>query len=225
MISNSELYYTKMKEFQDKRVELTDAHDKKVKTLERFQGSTGYEEDMKEENKRFEDELKALRDEYRPTFNTIFSGMFEAIGRRSVSAPTNDQVNLLNVLKMKKKVTLEDCQRTAEAVKDNPIAVSIVTEIAHDHGIMHSFDNLCPEMSSQRASDIVTGMKQGLEDYLLYDTTRASRIVAKHNETMYGVTDVKLPKRKIFTNQEEFYRDTVGLEGETFRLFSEIIDA
>ena len=225
MISNSELYYKNMKAFQDKRIELTKEHDSIVKRLERFEGSTGYEEDLKKENERFEVELRSLRDEYRPTFDTILSGMVEAIGRRSVSAPTSDQVNLLNVLKMKRKVTLEDCRRTAEAVKDNPIAVSVVTEIAHDHGIMHSFDHLCPEMSSQRASDIVTGMKEGLEDFLLYDTPRASRIVAKHNETMYGVTDTKLPKRRVFTNQEEFYRDVVGLEGDTFSQFSEIVDA
>ena len=47
MITNTELYYTKMKAFQDKRAELTEAHDKKVKSLERFKGSKGYEEDLK----------------------------------------------------------------------------------------------------------------------------------------------------------------------------------
>ena len=56
MITNTELYYTKMKAFQDKRVELTEAHDKKVTALERFKGSKGYDEEMKKENERFEAE-------------------------------------------------------------------------------------------------------------------------------------------------------------------------
>lgn len=224
MITNTELYYAKMKAFQDKRAELTEAHDKKVKSLERFKGSKGYEEDLKKENERFEAELTALRDEYRPGLLTVIGGMMDAIGRRSVSAPTNDQVNLLNVLKMKKKVTLEECQRTAEAVKDNPIAVSVVTEIAHDHGIMQSFDYLCPEMSSQKASDIVTGLKNGMEDFLQYDTTRASRIAKKYHEEHYGAVEGGLTKRKLFTDQADFYREE-GFDPETLRQFSEIVDA
>ena len=225
MITNTELYYTKMKAFQDKRAELTEAHDKKVKSLERFKGSKGYEEDLKKENDRFEAELKDLRDEYRPGLQTVFGGMMDAIGRRSVSAPTNDQVNLLNVLKMKKKVTLEECQRTAEAVKDNPIAISVVTEIAHDHGIMHSFDHLCSEMSSQRASEIVTGMKNSLEDFLQYDTTRASRLAKEYHDTHYGETEGGLTKRRLFTDQKDFYREEMGFSPEEFSQFSEIVDA
>lgn len=224
MITNTELYYAKMKAFQDKRAELTEAHDKKVKSLERFKGSKGYEEDLKKENDRFEAELAALRDEYRPGLLTVIGGMMDAIGKRSVSAPTNDQVNLLNVLKMKKRVTLEECQRTAEAVKDNPIAVSVVTEIAHDHGIMQSFDYLCPEMSSQKASDIVTGLKNGMEDFLQYDTTRASRIAKKYHEEHYGAVEGGLTKRKLFTDQADFYREE-GFDPETLRQFSEIVDA
>ena len=224
MITNTELYYAKMKAFQDKRAELTEAHDKKVKSLERFKGSKGYEEDLKKENERFEAELTALRDEYRPGLLTVIGGMMDAIGKRSVSAPTNDQVNLLNVLKMKKKVTLEECQRTAEAVKDNPIAISVVTEIAHDHGIMQSFDYLCPEMSSQKASDIVTGLKNGMEDFLQYDTTRASRIAKKYHEEHYGAVEGGLTKRKLFTDQADFYREE-GFDPETLRQFSEIVDA
>ena len=224
MITNTELYYAKMKAFQDKRAELTEAHDKKVKSLERFKGSKGYEEDLKKENERFEAELTALRDEYRPGLLTVIGGMMDAIGKRSVSAPTNDQVNLLNVLKMKKRVTLEECQRTAEAVKDNPIAVSVVTEIAHDHGIMQSFDYLCPEMSSQKASDIVTGLKNGMEDFLQYDTTRASRIAKKYHEEHYGAVEGGLTKRKLFTDRDDFYR-AEGFDPETLRQFSAIVDA
>lgn len=223
MIKNTELYYTKMKEFQDKRAEIVDAHEKKLKSLERYKGSKGYGEELKQENECFEADLKSLRDEYRSAIYTVFGGMIDAIGKRSISAPTNDQVNLLNVLRMKKKVTLEECQRTAEAVKDNPIAVSVVTEIAHDHGIMQSFDHLCPEMSSGRASEIVTNMKDGLEDYLMYDTTRASRAAKRYHEEHYGSAEIGLVKRTPFTDQADFY-DREGLNSDTFKMFSEIVD-
>ena len=224
MITNTELFYTKMKQFQDRRLDMTEEHDKAVKALERWKGSKGYEEELKKFNDKFEADLTALREEYRPSFRTILGGMTDAIGRRSISAPTTDQVNLLNLLKLKKKVTLEECQRIAESVKDNPIAVSVVTEIAHDHGILQSFDHLCPEMSSQTASRIVTNLKDGIEDFLQYDTTRASRLAKQYHEMRYGETEGGLTKRRIFNNQAEFYHE-IGLEGETMRQFSEIVDA
>ena len=225
MISNTELFYVKAKQFQDKRREIEEGYEKNLKALERFKGSKGYEDELTKAKEKHEADLTALRDEYRPTFLTIFGGMMDAIGKRTVNAPTNDQINLLNVLKMKKKVTLEDCQRIAEAVKDNPIAVSVVTEIAHDHGIMRSFDDLCPEMSSQRAIEVVTGMKDGLEDWLMYDTTKASRMVKAYHEEHYGASETPLTKRKMFENQTECFRDLVGLEGESMKQFSEIVDA
>lgn len=225
MIKNTELFYVKAKAFQDKREDIESNYENNVKSLERFKGSKGYGEELSKLNEKHEADLSALREEYRPTFLTIFGGMMDAIGKRSISAPTNDQINLLNVLKMKKKVTLEECQRTAEAVKDNPIAVSVVTEIAHDHGIMQSFNYLCPEMSSGRASEIVTNMKDGLEDWLMYDTTKASRMVKQFHEDRYGASETPLTKRKMFENQTECFRDLIGLEGESMKQFSEIVDA
>jgi hypothetical protein len=228
MITNTELYYIKMKEFQDSREELTEEHEKNVKSLKqslaRYKGSKGYEEDLAKENKRYETELQTLRDEYRPVLHTVFGGMMDAIGKRSIAAPTNEQVNLLNVLKMKRKVTLEECQRTAAAVKDNPIAVSIVSEIAQDHGIGCSFNDLCPEMTSQRAYEIVTNMKDSLEDFLMYDTTKASRLAKEYHDIRYGATDGQLVKRRLFTDQDDFYREE-GFDPETLKQFQDIVDA
>ena len=225
MITNTELLYTKARAFQDKRAEIVGNYEKSLQALERFKGSKGYEEDLKRLQEKHEEALTALIEEYRPGFQVVFGGMMDAIGRRSIKAPTNDQINLLNVLRMKKKVSEEELQRTAEAVKDNPIAVSVVTEIAHDHGIMRNYDSLCPEMSSQKASEIVTGMKSGLEDFLQYDTTRASRLAKQYHEEHYGATESSLTKRRLFSDMTEFYKNEIGLEGESLRHFSEIVDA
>ena len=225
MIKNSDLFYVKAKQYQEKRQEIVDEYEVRLKALERFKGSKGYEDELKKLKEAHEADLTTLQSEYRTTFLTIFGGMMDAIGKRSVSAPTTDQINLLNVLKMKKKVTLEDCQRTAEAVKDNPIAISVVTEIAQDHGIMISFDGLCPEMSSQKASDIVTGMRENIEDWLLYDTTKASRMAKRYHEEHYGASDTDLTKRTPFEDKTGCFRDLVGLEGDSVRQFTDIVDA
>lgn len=224
MITNTKLLYEKAKQFQDERLKLINEYEEKLKSLDRFQGSKGYDEERKKLDDKHEEDLQALRDEYRSGFHTVFGGMMDAIGKRSVTAPTSDQVNLLSILKMKKKVTLEELQRTAEAVKDNPLAVSIVTEIAHDHKIPMSFDHLCPEMSSQRASDIVKRLNESIEDFLLYDTTRASRLAKKYHDDLYGAVEGGLTKRRIFTSQAEFFSE-IGFDDEMLKQFSDIVDA
>ena len=223
-MTNTELFYKKMQAFQDRRIEIVEAYEKDLENLKRFEGSEGYKEDRKKLDEKHEAELKQLQNEYRPGIWMAFGGMVDAIGRRTVSAPTNDQVNLLNVLKMKRKVTLEECQRVAESVKDNPIAVSLVTEIAHDHGLMHSFDYLCPEMSSQTASDIVGTLKEFANDFLQYDTSKASRVAKEYHDVRYGDSGFKPSKRRRFEDQDSFYYKTLNFTEDSFKLFSDIVN-
>ena len=148
----------------------------------------------------------------------------DVIGNRSMNAPTTDQVNLLNVLKMKKKVTLEECQRAAEAVKDNPLALKIVTEIANDHGILRSFDRMCPEMSSEQATNVVSVLKNSVEDFLAHKTSRASRIAEKYYISNYGAYNGVLPDRRLFDSKEEFY-SSMGISEDVLSQFADIVDA
>ena len=225
MITNTDLFFVKAKDFQDKRIEILDGYEKNLKALERFKGSQGYEEDVKKLNEALEADLSGLRDEYFPGFITIFGGMVDAIGRRSVKAPTNEQLNLLQLLRMKKKVTLEELERTAEAVKDNPIAIGIITEISKENDFHRDFSSLCPEMSSETASELVKGMKSGLDDFMRYNTTKASRLAKKYHEDHYGDTEATLTKRRVFTDKEGCFWEVANMDRETMIKFSEIVDA
>ena len=71
MITNTELLYTKAKQFQDKRTQLMTDYETKVQNLERFKGSQGYEEDLKKLTDKHNSDLSALIEEYRPSFDTI----------------------------------------------------------------------------------------------------------------------------------------------------------
>jgi len=224
MITNTETFYIRAKKFQDARKELTDKFERDLKGLERFRGSKGYEEEEKKLREKFETELRSLQDEARASFNAIYSGMIDNIGKRTVKAPTTDQINLLNILKLKKKVTEEELSRVAESVKDNPIAVSLVTEIAHDHGIMRNYDSLCSEMSSETASKVVESLKAWTEDFVQFDTTRASRLAKEYHERNYGATDTPLTKRRLFEGKSDCFSELVGLDDQGLRLFSEVVD-
>lgn len=224
MMKNTELFYRQAKTFQDKRAAINEQYSKDKQALEPYRGSQGFEDESKQLDEKHTADLAALVNESRPGMLAVLKSMYEAIGSRSMPAPTTEHTNLLNVLRMKSKVTEQDCQRVAEAVKDNPLAVSVVSEIAREHGIVHSYDNLCPEMSTKRAGEILATLKNELEDFLQYDTSRVSRLVQKHDMDFYGQSSNRLTPRATFATQAEFY-STVGLEGENMRKFAEIVDA
>lgn len=225
-MKNTELFYRKAKRFQDKRNEIDTKYEKDLQALEKYKGSSGYDEEVKEIRKKYEKDLQELIKESRPDFYTVLRSMSEKIEHRSIPAPSIDMINNLKLLEMKSHLTLEECSMIAESVKDNPIAVGVVSDIAFDKKVvasLHHFDYLCPIMSNNAASDIVKGLQRDIEDFLQFNTTKASRLASDYQFNHYGNTGSNATKRNLFSSQSEFY-DSVGLSGDTFSKFSAIVD-
>lgn len=225
MVRKTEAFYVKAKQYQDKRAELVSEYEKKLQSLKKYEGSKGYQKDLEKLQKDHKEALTALQGEYRQSLNTLLTGMDEAISRRKVNAPTNDQLNLIHLLKMKKKVTAEELDRVAEMVKDNGIAMGIISEIAHDNEIRgRNYLAMCKEMSSQTASEVVSGIRNGLEDWLQYDTTRAGRLANQYYHDKYGTPEATLRKRPLFEDMDGCFKDLAGLDHAGLQLFSEAVD-
>lgn len=225
MIKNTEAFYARAKQFQDKRTALVSEYERKLKSLKKYQGSSGYEEDMKKLKKEHTEALTALQNEYRQSLRTILKGMSEAVGRRKVNPPTNDQLNLIHLLKLRNKVTEEELDRVAEMVKDNGVAMGVIQEIAQANGIVRNYQSMCKEMSSSYAQKVINGMSKGLEDWLLYDTKKSGRLAEKFYSDRYGVTLEKdLPKRALFEDVAGCFEEIAGLDQEELKLFSEAVD-
>ena len=226
-MKNTELFYRKAKKFQDKRAEIDAKYEKDLQDLKKYEGSSGYTEEVKEIRKKYEKDLQDLITESRPDFYTVLRSMSEKIEHRSIPAPSIDMINSLKLLEMKSHLTLEECSMIAESVKENPIAVGVVSDIAFDKELTPTknyFNNLCPIMSNQTATSILRGLRTDIEDFLQYNTTKISRLVEKHNNEKYGsYVTVKNNKRPLFSSPSEFY-DYVGLSGEEYEKFSAIVD-
>lgn len=228
MIRNSELFYAKARDFQDERARLTSSYERQLKSLERFAGSAGYDEDVEKLTATHEAALKALREKYRPELQSILAAMLDAVDRRTVTAPTAEQLNLLTALQMQKKPSLDMLQRAAETVKDNPVALAVVSDIARQHGYPQSFRSLCPEMGSDEAASLIQGMQTGvLDDFLNHDTTRLSRTVRDFYNNEYGGRGEPTPlkKRPLFENRESCFHEMWGFDSDTLQRFSAIVDA
>lgn len=224
MIKNTEAFYTKARQYQDKRAQLVSDYESQLESLKKYEGSSGYQEDLEKLQKSHKEALTALQDEYRQSLNTILGGMMDAVGRRKINAPTNEQLNLIHLLKMKDKCSMEELDRVFEMVKDNGIAVGIVQEVARASGVMKNYEARCEEMSSSYAQRVINGLRDAVEDWIMYDTPRAGRVANKFNARHYGAPEATLRKRPLFEDMAGCFSDLAGLDQEGLRLFSEAVD-
>lgn len=227
MINNTEAFYVKAKEFQDKRAEMMEEYANQLKSLKRYEGSDGYEDDVKKIKKEHNEKLVELQNEYRRSLNTILQGMTDVLSRRTVTPPTNDQLNLIQLLKMREKVTQSELDRVAEMVKDNGIAIGVVQEVANLNGIIRNYQSMCDEMSTDYAQRIIKNVQSGLEDWIKYDTSRAERKANQYFHDKYGTPitpDIEMHKRPIFNDMNECYREMAGLTQEGLDKFAEAVN-
>jgi len=87
-----------------------------------------------------------------------------------------------------------------------------------------SFKEFYDEMPSKIASETVSDLKDGLDDFLQYNTTKASRLVEKFQIDKYGSFSGQLTRRIPFNSKEEFYKG-FGLDEDSLKQFSVIVDA
>lgn len=225
MISNTEAFFITAKRFQDARAKMVSEYDDKIQSMKSYKGSSYYDKEVSALKEKHEEDLKALQDKCRKELLIIMDGMDKAIDKRRINPPTNEQLNLIHLLKMREKVTEEELDRVAEMVRDNGIALGIVQEIAHENEIVKNYTSLCTEMSSRMAHDVIKGIRDGLEDWILYDTGKAGRMANKYHKELYGNLEMVLPKRPMFSTEEDCFMELAGLYPEHLKLFSEIVNA
>lgn len=222
MVSNTEAFYTVAKKFQDQRADMVSKYTQKLNSMAPYRGSVGYDREVSALTKKHEEALEALRGECRKDLRVVLAGMETAIGKRKINPPTNEQLNLIHVLKMREKVSAEELDRVAEMVKDNGICMGVIQEIAYDNGIPKTY--ACDEMSSKKALEVVQGVRKGLEDWLMHDTSKAGRMAAEYNSMHHGTPVGDLPKRPLFNNMSECFSMLAGLDADKMKLFSEIVN-
>ena len=107
-------------------------YDQKMLRLDQYKGSAGYEKEKAEAEKMRNDAIKALQDEYRGKFDGIIKGMRESATTRSMTPPTQEQLALLQALKLRDKISRDELEQAGRTLKDSPVCLSVLEEIAQN---------------------------------------------------------------------------------------------
>lgn len=229
MIKNTDLFYTRAKEYQDKRKGIIDAYEDRIKTLETAKGSKYFDDESKKAEDTRDKALTALKDEYGEYFRISLDAMSKANTARKMTPPTEEELRTLQLLKMKEKPTEAELAAAANTLKGNATCLSVLTEIAHNAGYLRGYMNYSEtkEMPVDEAESTIKGLASSVRDFMEYDTNQAARSVAEYHAQHYGVNPnaQPLPKRPLFDDKAGCFRTlSGGLTGDTLTAFSNAVD-
>lgn len=228
MITNTDIFYTRAKEYQDKRKEIMDEYETRLAHLEATKGSKYYTEELKKAKDKKDEALTTLKNEYAEYFNISLSAMRKANGSRAMTPPTEEELRTLQLLKMKEKPTEAEISAAANTLKGNATCLSVLTEIAHNAGIMHNYISYreTQEMPVNEVEETVKGLASCVRDFMEYDTTRAARMARKYQEEHHGKTPdaPELTKRPLFDTKAECFDTIAGISGDSLTAFCTAVD-
>lgn len=128
--NRTEHYYNACREYRAALREIWASYDKEMQRIEQYRGSKGYEKEAAELESKRKEAVSALQAEYRGRFNNILEGMRQSATSRPMTAPTQEELALLQALKMREKVSRDELEQAARTLKDSPVSLSVLNEIA-----------------------------------------------------------------------------------------------
>lgn len=151
-----------------------DAYNKGVQALEPYKGSAGYSDSVNQLRDKREAAITAARVKYANEFNSAVSGMRASIDGIVMPAVTDEQMNVLAVLKMRNKVTRDEVKQAARAVADNPVALGVVYEVAETNGF-HSLRGVIGGESADSARRCIDKLAASARELIALDKVDARK--------------------------------------------------
>lgn len=241
-MNNSENLFYHAKKYQDERKAIIEAYEKKIVSLEDARGSKLYEKESKKAAEDRDNALNSLQAEYKGGFDSILKEMRNASESRGATPPTEEELRLVQALKLKETATQGELDRIANAVKNNGLCLSIVQDVAKKNGIMRNYLSLCTEkaMPAAGVEDCLKTLGNCISDFMKHDTSRAARIAREAHERVYGKIDetkpaektlggwasgyTPVPKRPLFDTKEGFFSVVANMKGEELAAFCASVD-
>lgn len=133
-MTNTEQYFNNVRGFRDGLRKINARYAPEYERLEKFKDSAHYANDKKLIDDRRNAEVDALRREYAQLNAATVASMEKAYMERPASAPTQEQLAIIQALKMRETVGRDEIRQAANAVRGCPVAERVLEEIARKNG-------------------------------------------------------------------------------------------
>lgn len=133
-MTNTQRYLNSIKGFRKDLQEVNDKFRPEYERLERFKDSGSYAQSKKLLDDRRNAEVEELRREYADRLKSAVDAMEKTYMNRPASAPTQEQLSVLQALKLRDHVNRDELRRAAQTMRGCPVAERALEEIARKSG-------------------------------------------------------------------------------------------
>lgn len=120
--------------FRDDMKAIYERYDADLKGLERYKGSTGYDEEKTKLDAKLKEKTDAIREKYHSRFSAIGPDLKRKVGHVGLKAPTNEQLNLLTLMKLQDTISVDSLTLAIRTLANSPLALEALHSIAKEKG-------------------------------------------------------------------------------------------
>ncbi len=135
-MSRTKTYYDAVASFRESLRRIDKDHKDGLSRIEKYKGSAAYTEELEKLETKRRNAIKQAQGTASAEFSKVLSEMREAATSRPMIAPTPEVLSILQVLKMRSNISADELRQAALTVGECPLALSVLDELAQDHGHM-----------------------------------------------------------------------------------------
>lgn len=216
-MTNTEYLYGAMLKYQQARSAARDEYFKVMRPLESAKGSDYYKEQRDKAAKKRGEAVSAAQAEARRVVDNALACMRNAVSGRKMVAPTQEQLNILTVIKMRENITHAELQAAANAMDGNGAALAVLSEVARNKNLPGGgFENMATGgLSADAATTVIRELTNACAERI-DDTVGANRPsvqAARYNARAYGkeFDPDDLPQETPYSGEADFYGRLVNI--------------
>lgn len=140
----TERYFINVKAYKDAAAQIEAEYNAEMERAKRFEGSAGGRELADSARAARDAALKVERERTGKAFREITAAMREAVTSRKITAPTSEQLAILQALKMRDSLTADEIRQAANNMRECPLALSVLGDLAKSKGLTAHVDTGAP---------------------------------------------------------------------------------
>lgn len=212
--------YDAMNDFRKAQIASRETFLQKKKSLDRYIGSPAYAEDLKKLRQERDKANAEARAKCKARIEPVFKAMHEANSKRRITAPSEDAVRILTVVKMIKKPSKVFMDSVANSLEGNALALAALDAIMHDawkdeqNRLERAIPNysegrVAKELNPQVVAEAINDLQRTCNRIL--DGSGANRIRemgADRSQRVHGgqYDPDELPQEPEYASEQDFYK-------------------
>lgn len=211
-MSNTTNLYRTIATFMQARSEAREELQLMTRRYASARGSQMYVDEMSKAKQKWEKTIADAQLVAMQEIRETLKAMAEKADQIKMQPPTEEQLRILQLLKMKEKLTEAECSGAANAMDGNAAALALLDEMATKSGVVHvpfvrtlAVKTYSPDTARQTIKELGEACFE-----IVNNASGASKpaLLAKqwHKNTFGGSFDpFELPQEKPFEDESEFY--------------------